>query len=463
MIQTEVKELEEALEEAIMIAKDKNEPQLLSYTDKINEVNPISFFNKAKDINDRNRFFWTSSTDSFFLVGAGEAFGLQSTSVNRFEGIEMQWKKMLDKSLIFNSFQQPGTGPIALGGFSFDPEKENTELWEKFGGSQFRVPAYLLTVSNGNYYLTINVVVHAEDHAKQLYFELVKNKKSLIKKDKLWPVKSVISKKAEVNPDQWKELVLKAMKEIKKGKADKIVLAREMIVSFEKDVDLSSILHDLIETQTNSYIFAFENSEDCFIGASPEQLVRVEGNQLFSSCLAGTAPRGFTSIEDRTIGEELLTDVKNRQEHKFVVQMIKESVVECCEEVRVPNHPVLYPLKNLQHLYTPVQARLKNNYSIFDIVQRLHPTPALGGFPQDKSLAFIRENEQLDRGWYGAPIGWLDAYQNGEFAVAIRSALIKGREASLFAGCGVVKDSDPEAEYQETNMKFIPMLSVLGG
>ena len=96
-------------------------------------------------------------------------------------------------------------------------------------------------------------------------------------------------------------------------------------------------------------------------------------------------------------------------------------------------------------------------------MKRLHPTPALGGYPKEKSLAFIREHEQLDRGWYGAPIGWIDANENGEFAVAIRSALIQGDEASLFAGCGVVKDSDPEAEYQETNIKFKPMLSVLGG
>ena len=132
-----------------------------------------------------------------------------------------------------------------------------------------------------------------------------------------------------------------------------------------------------------------------------------------------------------------------------------------CDELNIPEKPTVTQLKNLQHLYTPVEATLKPSAHLFNLVQALHPTPALGGTPKEASLAFIREHELLDRGWYGAPIGWLDAQQNGEFAVAIRSGLIQKDEASLFAGCGVVEDSDPEMEYAETKMKFRPMLSIL--
>jgi len=141
--------------------------------------------------------------------------------------------------------------------------------------------------------------------------------------------------------------------------------------------------------------------------------------------------------------------------------MIRNSIENYCSDVQIPKEPIIYPLKNLQHLYTPVTATLKNGQSIFDIIKQLHPTPALGGVPREKSLAFIRDHELLDRGWYGSPVGWLDSNQNAEFAVAIRSGLIQGDEASLFAGCGIMKDSDPEAEYEETNIKFLPMLSVL--
>ena len=143
--------------------------------------------------------------------------------------------------------------------------------------------------------------------------------------------------------------------------------------------------------------------------------------------------------------------------------MIKEAVLKTCTNVNIPNEPVLHPLKNLQHLYTPVTGTLKDEYSIFDCLKDLHPTPALGGTPTEDSLAYIREHELLDRGWYGAPIGWVDSNQNGEFAVAIRSGLIQGDEASLFAGCGVLADSDPEMEFEETRIKMLPMLNVLGG
>ncbi|MDL4842556.1 isochorismate synthase [Aquibacillus rhizosphaerae] len=461
MIQTEVKSIEDALNEAILLAKNKQTPQLLSTTDTIDAINPIVFFNQAKQIKGE-RVFWTSSFEHFYLVGAGEARALTSAS-HRFEETEKQWKEMLSDAIIFNPYRVAGTGPIAVGGFSFDPQKENTGLWKHFEESRFRIPAYLLTIEKGICYLTINVIVCPEDHPTQLFYTIKKNKQLLLGNHDILPEGPKIEKKKEIKPSEWKEIVTKATNEIKKGHADKIVLAREMQVTFDRPADISAILDKLIQTQTNSFIFAFENKNDCFLGATPERLVRVYDQQLFSTCLAGTAPRGETIEEDQQIGLELLRDVKNREEHDYVVQMIREAISACCEQIEVPKNPVLYPLKNLQHLYTPVKASLKNEYSIIDVVKQLHPTPALGGLPREKSLEFIRENEILDRGWYGAPIGWFDAQKNGEFAVAIRSALLQGGKASLFAGCGVVKNSEPEAEYQETNIKFTPMLSVLGG
>lgn len=462
MIQTEIKKLEDVLGEAIQMAKLNQSPQLLSYTNKIESIEPILYFNQAKLIADE-RMFWSSTEDAFFLVGAGEVSCLHGNS-DRFSSIEKKWKEMLTNALTINPYQKPGTGPIAFGGFSFDPNKEKTSLWLDFKDSQFRVPAFLLTVVEGCSYLTINVVVQAEDHPKQLTFNIQEKINLLLESStSTLPEASRINSETEINPSGWKQLVKKATDTIREDEADKIVLARELKVTFDKVVDPSPVLDKLLKTQTNSFIFAFESGQSCFLGATPERLVRVQEQQLLSTCLAGTARRGETEKEDKQISKSLMEDIKNRQEHQFVVQMIKDAVSVCCEDIYVPEEPSIYALKNLQHLYTPVQARLKKEFSIIDVIGRLHPTPALGGLPRQKSLAFIRENEQLDRGWYGAPIGWVDAYDNGEFAVAIRSALLKGKEGSLFAGCGVVRDSDPEAEYQETTIKFTPMLSVLGG
>src|SRR5690625_2189317 len=304
-----------------------------------------------------------------------------------------------------------------------------------------------------------------------------------------------------------------------------------MRISLEDEIIVGDVLEKLIETQPNSYIFAIEKGSDCFVGATPERLVKVTGNELLSTCLAGTAPRGETKEADEKIGSDLLNDAKNceeheyvvqmikesidpaceniyipdkpviyplanlqylytpvtadfkegntiidlvkkinsdllndaknREEHEYVVQMNKESIDSACENINIPDKPVIYPLANLQHLYTPVTADLKEGNTINDLVKKLHPTPALGGLPSEAALQFIRDHERLDRGWYGAPVGWLDDRFNGEFAVAIRSGLIQADEASIFAGCGVMKDSVPEHEYEETNVKFLPMLNVL--
>src|SRR5699024_2727450 len=138
----------------------------------------------------------------------------------------------------------------------------------------------------------------------------------------------------------------------------------------------------------------------------------------------------------------LLNDAKNLEEHDYVVQMIRQNIADYCEDIDMPEQPVIYPLRNLQHLYTPVKARLKQGASVLSIINQLHPTTALGGVPREKALSFIRQHEFLERGWYGAPLGWMDNNDNSEFVVAIRSGLIQGKEASLFAGCGVMKDSD---------------------
>src|SRR5699024_5457512 len=176
-------------------------------------------------------------------------------------------------------------------------------------------------------------------------------------------------------------------------------------IKFEKNIKISTVLQILLKIQANSFVFAFEKGEDCIVGATPERLIKLKNNQLLSTCLAGTAPRGKTEKEDLEIAEQLFYDEKNREEHDYVVQMIRGSIEKYCDNVQIPNEPIIYPLKNLQHLYTPVTATLKDGESIFDIIEHLHPTPALGGVPKEKSLAFIRDHELLDRGWYGSPIG----------------------------------------------------------
>lgn len=143
--------------------------------------------------------------------------------------------------------------------------------------------------------------------------------------------------------------------------------------------------------------------------------------------------------------------------------MIHDSFLSSCSDVKKPAGPQLYKTKSVQHLYTPITGHLKTSASLFDLIEKLHPTPALGGAPQQKAVEIIADIEPMTRGWYAAPIGWMDGRENGEFVVAIRSGLIEGKSARLFAGCGIVEDSDPRSEYEETQIKLKPMISALGG
>ncbi|WP_152655018.1 isochorismate synthase MenF [Oceanobacillus sp. CFH 90083] len=464
MIEVKEKQFTADLKAAVQSVQTDQKDKLFSYTEKINQVSLYRFLEKA-GVLELPRTFWSSANEAFQLAGAGHAFELSTEDCrHRYEQIEQEWNALLADAIIYNPYQTSGTGVVALGGFSFDPLKPQTKLWENFPESHFSIPGYILTHADGDYYLTINRFITTGEAYPAILEELQNNRQELLDNTENLhhTSKLCVQRKKEIAPDLWKETIKKATDVMKKTAVDKIVLAREVRVHFNQSANIPDLLKRLVDTQPNSFVFGYEMGEDCFLGATPERLVKVKGNDVLSTCLAGTAPRGKTVEEDEQIASNLFEDPKNREEHGYVVQMIRSTMEAYCTEVVVPDEPVVHQYKTLQHLYTPVRAKLKKEHRIFSIVSGLHPTPALGGTPRQDALAFIRDNELLDRGWYGAPIGWMDSNHHGEFAVALRSALIQKDAASLFAGCGIVEDSDPESEYEETKVKLMPMLSVLG-
>lgn len=440
---------------------NQEEKKILSITQKIDEIDYMSFFSIAKKITSY-RTFWMDKNEDFLLVSAGNIYDIIATK-NRYEETRSAWDRIQKKAIIDNPYKVPGTGLVALGGMSFDPKKEKTTLWKQFTDSQLHIPQFLMTKYRGNFYLTKNMSLSKNDNPHTILKDLLEKERILLSGVNDQNGVDIHSKK-EVEPAQWKQAVSHAIQRIKNDeKLEKIVMAREMQLTFTDQVDITSVIKNLLDTQPHSYVFAFDHRGECFVGATPERLVKVENEKMLSTCLAGTSPRGNTVEEDEKLSHQFLNDEKNLKEHDFVVQMIRQGIEDYCIDINIPNNPSIYKLKNLQHLYTPVEARLKKTATIFDIIKQLHPTPALGGTPTEEALDFIRSHELLDRGWYGAPIGWVDSNNCGEFVVGIRSGLIQGDKASLFAGCGIVKDSDIEEEFQETSMKFLPMLNVLQG
>ncbi|WP_174734907.1 isochorismate synthase [Mesobacillus harenae] len=466
MVTIQDTELREGILIAIERAKAISAPVLVSEVHKIDHLEPLLFYAAGRELFLGERFFWKDPVGEQYLSGLGICKQIQTDqSSDRFFHVEREWKRFIESALIYNDFDVNGTGPAMFGGFSFDPIKNKTLLWSKFSESLFHIPKYMLSVIKGQAYFTTNILCTQHDDTT-LFEKTAKERQSILERaqSSSFMTRPQLLYKEEVNPDQWKASVRDVVTDLKQdGPLKKVVLARELRLHFNDEVLAEGVLSHLLTEQSDSFVFAFESNGDCFIGASPERLVKKEGEHLFTACLAGSIARGKTPKLDKALGESLLKDQKNIIEHQYVVDMIKEAMSETCDEVILPEQPKLMKMRDIQHLYTPVLGINRKNSSLLDIVERLHPTPALGGLPKEAAVKKIREVERLDRGFYAAPIGWLDYRDSGEFAVAIRSGLLQGNEASLFAGCGVVADSDAESEYKETNIKFRPMLTALGG
>jgi isochorismate synthase len=240
----------------------------------------------------------------------------------------------------------------------------------------------------------------------------------------------------------------------------KVVLAREVHAAASREMDVFETLRHLRAAHRDCFVFGYWRGARAFVGATPERLVRLDGRDVRASSLAGSAKRGASPEADAAHAAALLASPKDRAEHAAVRDALRDGLDELCDDVRAPDEPSLLTLRHVHHLHTAVRATLRRGHSLLDVVARLHPTPAVGGTPREAALRFIRDHEQLDRGWYAAPIGWVGR-QGGEFAVALRSAVISGCAATLIAGCGIVADSEPELELAESELKLRPMKAAL--
>jgi isochorismate synthase len=265
----------------------------------------------------------------------------------------------------------------------------------------------------------------------------------------------------EPDPEQqrYEDLVRLARDAIRKGDAEKIVLARAMRLAGTYSPE--GTLAELRRMHPGCTLFAVRRGDACFLGATPERLVTRRGRAVHVDAIAGTARRGATPDEDARLAAGLLASRKDQTEHAIVVRMIRDNLAPVCDRISVPEEAVVRRLRTVQHLSTPITGTLRGETGILSLAARLHPTPAVGGYPRGAALAFLRRNEGLDRGWYAGPIGWSGPAGDGDFVVGIRSMLLRPEEAVLFAGCGIMADSDPAAEYAESCLKLDSFRSAL--
>ena len=434
--------------------------RLVSLTLECPPVEPLSIFHKTRR---QTRVFWHQPGEGMAMAAVGLAASLEGGGAARFSQAGSAYRRLVSEARIDTCPSYPLAAPVALGGFAFDPAAPCNPAWEAYPDALLILPRFLFLAAEDAAWCTINLNVSEGCDPEATADDVIAEVAELtcVEAPPTGARQPAMRTSMCDESEAWERQVRDIVQAIQRGAVQKVVLAREVRLRAQDDFDLGTALQRLASTVGLHTLFAVDNGSACMMGTTPERLVRLRGRTVQVDCLAGSAARGDTKPADRLLGEALLRSDKERREHGLVVRTLCEALAAHCFSLHVPDAPRLLRLPDVQHLHTPLQGTLSAGSNVLDLVARLHPTPGVGGVPRSAALELIREQEGLSRGWYAGPIGWVDAQGGGEFVVGIRSALVRGSEAWLYAGCGIVEGSDPRREYEESCLKLRPMLAAL--
>ena len=392
----------------------------------------------------------------------GDAYYFATPNGARIGGLGIAWRSVRSGPDRFARLREdvvalaaPPAARFFLG-YAFSPDGPTTELWSGFGAAEAVLPEVTIIERGRNRRLLV-VAGQGRKLASILNVLRSLRQPDVPRRPDLGD--HVIESHPPVS--DWCDEVAEAVATIGAGSMRKVVLARSVVVRSSAPPDALDLVWHLEATYPQCFPFAWRSGGATFLGASPELLLQVDGQMVRSNPLAGSARRGEGEVEDRQFGSELLASAKDRIEHALVVDDIAARLRPLSRRLNVPAEPELRRMASVQHLSTEIRAELARRVHLLDLVEILHPTPAVGGTPRDTADVFIEKTEGIDRAWYSGGIGWLDGAGAGVVALALRCGLVRGATAHVYAGAGIVGDSDPDAELAETRLKLRPMLELL--
>jgi len=414
--------------------------------DILNWLNAIDLYPK---------FFWSDRLGQNTFATAGTVYKVWG---NRWSDYSSPFNE------IENVLQNSHSKLRFFGGLRFNPGLSSAPEWENFGTYKFFVPVFevLRTPQNTelNYnYLVGEPKVHHENMISSLLSCWNSSGTFLGKSDPvLWEKRRDLPQLRD-----WQTMVNHSLDFLDRGLFKKIVLARKTKFEFNKAPDAFTLFRQLQDTYSNSFFFFFQLNHDLtFLGVTPELLYIRQGNKISTEALAGTRPRGKDNGEDLKLELELKNDRKEQMEHRWVSREIEHNLSETCSQwTRLTNEEVV-KWAFVQHLQTKFEGRLNADVTDGKILKVFHPTPAVAGLPRESALKQIEMLERFDRGWYAGPIGWLSK-EKAEFAVALRSALLRKKEALVYGGAGIVNGSEPLKEWQEIENKLMNFTNLFNG
>ncbi len=364
------------------------------------------------------------------LIGWGELARFEVKGPDTFEQAARWWRDQLAEIAVTDEVGRPGTGAVLFGSAAFDI---------RTGASVFVIPRVVVGRADGRTWLT----TPADEHP-------------LLTVDEVPTPGAIRYADGAQTAATWTSSVAEGVARLQAGALAKVVLARDLMAMTELPLDARHLLRRLADRGADCWVYEL----DGLVGATPELLVRRTGSTVTARVLAGTAARSGLG-NDAAVGRELLASTKNQSEHRYAVASLAETLAPFCTSLAVPDAPHLQTLPTLMHLATDVRGELDGDPDLLTILEAIHPTAAVCGTPRDVALDLITELEGMDRGRYAGPVGWMDAAGNGEFGIALRCAQLEDRALRLFAGCGIMADSDPDAELAEAQVKLLAIRDAL--
>ena len=373
------------------------------------------------------------------LIGFGEAARFETSGQNRIAELASFWRDQVEQSEITDPLQVQGSSLVGFGSATFSPDSTMNSV--------LIVPRIILGTRDGRSWITKITPEGDQEATADFYSKVI----SYAENKKLSFVEGSMTSAGFLKQAE------KAISKIRSGKLQKVVLAREIMAQLPQDFDIRTGLQALSKRYPSCWVYSVAGN----FGASPELLVRVSHGQVSARGLAGTTSRGDSPESDVQKSNALVASAKNLAEHRFAVVSMVEALSPFCLTVDSDEKPFSLALPDLWHLASDVYGKLKNNISVLDLAAFLHPTAAVAGTSRADAQALIAELEPFDRGGYAGPVGWIGADGDGEWAIALRGGYIEENILTAFAGCGLVADSEPAAELEETELKFAPVRGAL--
>jgi isochorismate synthase len=408
-------------------------------------------------------FVWNNPPSGIDCAGGGVAHRIDVTGHDRLAQLREQSSVLWSRLQVVRHSAAPNYAPRLFGGLAFSASNSLQSPWTEFGDGTFSLARWTYGRFGRDGFLSFAAAGEQQlqgalEELEAILDVLFDNEGCQTPVSAL-PAESPALSITQFPAADWDVHIEKIREAIASERFLKIVAARRCDISMSHAPSDLDVLHRLM-SEAKCVHYAFRRTESTFVGASPELLFLKSGRELRTQALAGTARSGARVRALQPA--QLLDSSKDRSEHEFVVAAIRNALAPLCDEVIVAGQPEVLKLRNILHINTPFEARVRPSTHITELLEALHPTPAVGGVPGGAAQEWIVEHERHERGWYTGPVGWFDSDGDAEFAVAIRCGVLAGPRAHLYTGAGVVLDSNPSAEYAETALKQLPMLRALG-